>query len=54
MAKAKKAAKPPNLRMASDEKNCGHCRHFGLNVCKLYNGYPVRASQTCDSFSPKR
>jgi hypothetical protein len=48
----KKASKPPNLRRGNARQNCGGCQFFGRGECMLY-GYPVRASQVCDSFKAK-
>jgi hypothetical protein len=48
----KKATKPPHLRAGNARRNCGACQFFGRGECMLY-GYPVRATQVCDSFKAK-
>lgn len=42
---------PPNLRQAAGQgRSCGNCRHFDSGRCTLYGGFPVAASEVCDSF----
>lgn len=50
-----KAQKPPHLRAGARGKMCGTCRYFkatstSRGACRLYAGYPVAASQVCDSY----
>jgi hypothetical protein len=54
--------RPPHLRLGNARQRCGLCKHFratdgsaaGSGVCLLYGGYPVRATQLCDSFAPRK
>jgi hypothetical protein len=47
---------PPNLRGAArPTSSCGTCRYWkagigGKGKCRLYEGYPTRSTQVCDSF----
>jgi hypothetical protein len=44
--------KPPNLRVGNARQRCQLCRHWnGKGMCRKY-GYPTRANQLSDSFSP--
>lgn len=48
---------PPRLRAASrSARSCGSCKYYkalGLTegACRLYGGYRVKGSQTCDSWA---
>jgi hypothetical protein len=55
----KPGSAPPHLRAASrPTQSCGSCKYFkpptlggGPGKCRLYEGYPVRSSQVCDSYA---
>lgn len=48
------ATTPPHLRRGNAKQRCALCMHFdGRGECMKY-GYPVRPTQLCDSYSPKR
>lgn len=51
--KLRKVNIPPHLRSGNARKRCGNCRFFGRGECMKY-GYPVRATQLCDSWAAAR
>jgi hypothetical protein len=50
--RTEQTSKPPNLRLGNARERCGGCLFFGRGEC-LWHGYPVQASQVCDSFTAK-
>lgn len=55
----KPGSAPPNLRQASrPTSSCGTCKYWkapalggGPGKCRLYEGYPTRSTQVCDSYA---
>ena len=44
------SSKPPNLRTATGDHDCGNCWAFKKGHCSMYDGYVVREDQMCDSW----